>query len=56
MPSNKNELINKITEVCLSIPANILKKSSTDNVLKRMSYYLSQNGQHFEHIFKKNIK
>jgi len=53
MPSSKNELIKKITEVCSNIPANILKKCSTDNVLKRMTFCLSQNGQHFEHILKK---
>jgi len=56
IPSSKNELIKKIKEVCSNIPANILKKCSTDNVLKRMTFCLSQNGQHFEHILKKNIK
>lgn len=45
-------LINKIKEVCSNIPANILKKCTNENVLKRMTFCKSQNGQHFEHILK----
>lgn len=52
MPLSKNELINKIKEVCSNIPADILKKCTTENVLKRMICCMSQNGQHFEHILK----
>ena len=52
MLSSKNELMKKIKEVCSNIPADIMKKCTTENVLKRMTFCMSQNGQHFEHILK----
>lgn len=52
-PINADTLKQKIKEICRSIPPEVLKKTTSENVLKRMKLCVLKNGNHFEHIIKK---
>jgi len=50
--NNINDLKSRITEICKKIPASILKKATTSEVIKRLALCLDVDGHHFEHIIK----
>jgi len=47
-----NDLKNKIIEIFNKIPPSVFKKSTTSEVIKRLSLCLDVDGNHFEHILK----
>jgi len=52
--NNINDLKNRIVDICNKIPSSssVLKKATTSEVTKRLSFCLDMDGNHFEHLLK----
>lgn len=50
--NNVEELKTKIKECCKNIQASMIKKATSTEILKRLSFCLSENGKQFEHLLK----
>jgi len=52
MPANVNDLKQKIKDACLNIPSNVLVKTTTNELLRRLAICLEVDGHQFEHLLK----
>lgn len=50
--NNVEELKTKIKECCKNIKSSMIKKATSTEVMKRLTYCLAENGKQFEHLLK----
>lgn len=52
MPSNVDDLKQKIKDACSNIPSHVLVKATTKELLRRLEICLEVDGHQFEHLLK----
>lgn len=52
MPSNVDDLKQKIKDACSNIPSHVLVKATTKELLRRLEICLEVDGRQFEHLLK----